>query len=457
MDVYIKTGKRLTFSEYLHIISYIYSKSIDAVKDYVKKMEQQLISGKVTKINYSDNRYNGYYYGNNYIFEITDLKTGKQQTIEFSESIYNGEFITNGKVNSIAFKYVHSLFNILKNIKLCGKVNLEGQNFESIVVMNMHEFTIDLEEEAIDVLLEINIRSDNSLNTFYYDFKSKQLGVVKNNQFFALSSNIAEKLMSALDFYEQYDFDLSEVKLPLAYIDKKGKIYSSNGGWFPREEYYHLSFLDEEKPKEEVDFLKSLLGTNESIDFTTNSENIRNSLKMTLMALKKSKTVLPMYQKIKLRDSIFFKEITSEKKIIDEFFKDPEILSNCNLEHIDFTNADIRGFNFCGSNAQIILQKVYERSIEGTGLKGINLSFQTLDGIVADNADLRDTYITVHIGDTSIVGTKFSDTSSFYLNSVLLSKEMLQKMDISIEKSKEQEIQLSLIRTKYVLERNESL
>ncbi len=172
---------------------------------------------------------------------------------------------------------------------------------------------------------------------------------------------------------------------------------------------------------------------NEEEDTLKNTSQIVDSIKKMLMNLKEKKAKVDNNLKIKIRNIAFYSNITEEKKEIDPFFKDPAILKYCDLSLIDFTNADIEGMNLSNTNASIDVKKVYHQSLKNTNLRNVNLIGQDLDGVVADNADLRGTYIFVSTDKASIVNTKFSSSSTFMLGTKILSLEEASNMGLHIE------------------------
>lgn len=204
-----------------------------------------------------------------------------------------------------------------------------------------------------------------------------------------------------------------------------------------------ISIEDEpENKKENPSFQELVSGNyNYNIDTSSNQKAIIENIKNLLKKLKnnnKSDNI----PKIRITDSIFFCDITSEKKKIDPFFMDPEIIKYCDLSAVNFEDADIRGAYLAYTNARIVLSKVYEKSIEGTNLEGIPLSGQSLDGINADNANLKSTGVFVSVDRASIINTKFSDSTVFMLGTRVLTDEEVKAMGILV--SEEQEVASNL-------------
>lgn len=165
-----------------------------------------------------------------------------------------------------------------------------------------------------------------------------------------------------------------------------------------------------------------------------NIKNIANSIKAILQKLKENDTDPTKVPKIKIRNLAFYTYISDDKKEIDPFFNDPDIIKYCDLSLIDFTNANIEGFDLSDTNANIILDKLYNKSIKNANLRNINLMRQDLDGILADGADLRGTYVFVSIEKTSIIGTKFSNSTTFMLETRILTESEVKELGIQVEK-----------------------
>ena len=165
-----------------------------------------------------------------------------------------------------------------------------------------------------------------------------------------------------------------------------------------------------------------------------NIKNIVNSIKAMLQKLKENNTDPKKVPKIKIRNLVFYNYIGDDKKEIDPFFNDPDIIKYCDLSLIDFTKANIEGFDLSNTNASIDLDKLYNKSIKGTNLKNVNLMRQDLDGILADGADLRGTNVFVSIEKTSIIGTKFSSSTTFMLETRILTESEVKELGIQVEK-----------------------
>ena len=188
----------------------------------------------------------------------------------------------------------------------------------------------------------------------------------------------------------------------------------------------------------------SHLESPEEIKESKNTENIIYSIKVMLQKLKENSIDPNQVPKIKLRNQTFYSRISESKKEIDAFFKDPEIIKYCDLSLIDFTNADIENVDLSNTNANIDLEKLYQKSILNAKLRNVNLIRQDLDGILADGADLRGTGIFVSIDKTSIVNTLFSSESVFMLETKILDASEVEKLGIKVEKEEEKDLSLVL-------------
>ena len=182
----------------------------------------------------------------------------------------------------------------------------------------------------------------------------------------------------------------------------------------------------------------------EEIQESKNTERIIYSIKVMLQKLKENNTDPNQVPKIKLRNQVFYSHISESKKEIDVFFKDPEIIKYCDLSLIDFTNADITNVDLSNTNANIDLEKLYQKSILNSKLRNVNLIRQDLDGILADGADLRGTGIFVSIDKTSIVNTLFSSEAVFMLETKILDASEVEKLGIKVEQEQEKNLGLVL-------------
>ena len=328
------------------------------------------------------------------------------------------------------FKIEEQYFTLqVDEINYANKANNENFDFMQIYPYTKTIYRLDLESQ----IGEHTIYYYNPLkNIFYYDeYANKMLPVSHQEK---LASLLPKLKLDELSF-----FALNTIKT------KAQTLYSSNGfDWTTKKpNIFTLTFNPSIRLGYELDIPeKEHLVSNSSInaylvneeeDTLKNTSQIVDSIKKMLMNLKEKKAKVDNNLKIKIRNIAFYSSITEEKKEIDPFFKDPAILKYCDLSLIDFTNADIEGMDLSNTNASINLKKVYHKSIKNTNLRNVNLIGQDLDGVVADNADLRGTYIFVSTDKASIVNTKFSSSSTFMLGTKLLSLEEASNMGLHIE------------------------
>ena len=165
-----------------------------------------------------------------------------------------------------------------------------------------------------------------------------------------------------------------------------------------------------------------------------NIKNIAGSIKAMLQKLKENNANPEKVPKIKIRNLVFYSYISDTKKEIDPFFNDSDIIKYCDLSLIDFTNAYVEGFDLSDTNANIILDQLYNKTIKNANLRNVNLMRQDLDGILADGADLRGTYVFVSIEKTSIIGTKFSSSTTFMLETRILTESEVKELGIQFER-----------------------
>ena len=328
------------------------------------------------------------------------------------------------------FKIEEQYFTLqVDEINYANKANNENLDFMQIYPYTNTIYRLDLESQ----IGEHTIYYYNPLkNIFYYDeYANKMLPVSHQEK---LTSLLPKLKLDELSF-----FALNTIKT------KAQTIYSSNGfDWTTKKpNIFTLTFNPSIRLGYELDIPeKEHLVSNSSInaylvneeeDTLKNTSQIVDSIKKMLMNLKEKKAKVDNNLKIKIRNIAFYSSITEEKKEIDPFFKDPAILKYCDLSLIDFTNADIEGMNLSNTNASIDVKKVYHQSLKNTNLRNVNLIGQDLDGVVADNADLRGTYIFVSTDKASIVNTKFSSSSTFMLGTKILSLEEASNMGLHIE------------------------
>lgn len=174
----------------------------------------------------------------------------------------------------------------------------------------------------------------------------------------------------------------------------------------------------------------------------TLSNGVKSNIKNILTNLKNSKIILKPEEKISIPNSLFFSSISDEKKEIDSFFLDQEILVNCSLKKIDFTNADLRGVDLSNTDAKIVLNRLYLKSIENANLKNVSLLGQDIEGINCNGANLMNTDLTaISIDQCSIQGTIFDDTTCFLLGMSVLDNEIVKKMGIDIRTNNQSNIE----------------
>lgn len=300
----------------------------------------------------------------------------------------------------------------------------------------------------------IVIKASNTQdNIFYYDFDRERLEENVRD----ITKKLNDKIMDALPVLEFGDIPLFMID----FIRKVGTKYyktSFSGEWMSGEVNFALkllcNYVDVERKymvpynvqsKKEIKnktFLEELKKEGDSVHLEK-MDDIAGSIKYFLSNLKEKGVVLNTLQKIKIPDKIFFREISDEKKIIDDFFSDIDIIKNCDLSEIDFTNAVLEEANLEDSGANIVLSEVYGGSIKNANLKGMALYGQELEGIVADGANLRNTGIVVMVDKVSIKGAKFSLGTTFMLNNMVLSEEIVRSMGIELYQE-EEEIKLEL-------------
>ena len=328
------------------------------------------------------------------------------------------------------FKIEEQYFTLqIDEINYADKDNNENFDFMQIYPYTKTIYRLDLESQ----IGEHTIYYYNPLkNIFYYDEYANKMLPVSHQEKLA-------SLLPKLKLDELSSFALNTIKT------KAQTLYSSNGfDWTTKKpNIFTLTFNPSIRLGYELDIPeKEHLVSNSSInaylvneeeDTLKNTSQIVDSIKKMLMNLKEKKAKVDNNLKIKIRNIAFYSSITEEKKEIDPFFKDPAILKYCDLSLIDFTNADIEGMNLSNTNASIDVKKVYHQSLKNTNLRNVNLIGQDLDGVVADNADLRGTYIFVSTDKASIVNTKFSSSSTFMLGTKLLSLEEASNMGLHIE------------------------
>ena len=328
------------------------------------------------------------------------------------------------------FKIEEQYFTLqVDEINYANKANNENLDFMQIYPYTNTIYRLDLESQ----IGEHTIFYYNPIkNIFYYDAFGKKMLPVKHQEKLVA-------LLPSLKLDELPSFALNTIKT------KANLLYFSNEfGWSTKKpSLFTKIFHPDMKIGYELDIPeKEHLVSNSSINAyldeeeentLENTSQIVGSIKSMLANLLENNAQIDSKLKVKLRNIAFFSSITEEKKEIDPFFKDPAILKYCDLSLIDFTNADIEGMDLSNTNASINLKKVYHKSIKNTNLKNINLIGQDLDGIIADNADLRGTHVFVSTDKASIVDTKFSSSSTFMLGTHILTIEEASNMGLHIE------------------------
>ncbi len=189
-----------------------------------------------------------------------------------------------------------------------------------------------------------------------------------------------------------------------------------------------------------IDFSNFIEEEPEETEKEENTKNIANSIKNMLHKLKENRVDPSSSPKIKIRNTVFYAKVSDVKKEIDPFFHDSDIIKYCDLSLIDFTNADIEGYDLSNTNAKIDLTKLYNRSIKNTNLRNVSLMRQDLDGILADGADLRGTNVFVSIEKTSIIGTIFSESTTFMLETQILTADEVRNLGIIVKEEPKEEI-----------------
>lgn len=458
MKEYIEIKDEYPFRECLTIFSYFYNNIINEFNVLAEKIERELIKYKVEEIVIKSNE--------KIKFFLKDLETNEiepslhlfmqnQKLCQYKYYNSNGnshpcQVISESLISDIQ-DIMYKLENI--NIKMNGNITLTDGEFIFTARMNLETINIKVNNLSPGIFLQIYIRSKNKVDIFYYDLATRKLGQLnKNDCFLPLSPLMETKILDAFDTmkFSLLEFIENGLNDTIVSINKNGRVTKPSGYWkfLYEDTHYELEFKENNISCErDVEFLECITCEVE-VEQYDNKESIDKSMKEILTNLKNNKIKLGYGSKIKIPNTLFFNSITPEKKEIDPFFNDPDILINCDLSKINFDNADIRGMDLSGTNIKLVLNKLYKKSIEGTKLKGIDLTGQTLDGITADNADLRDTKVIVYIENTSIRKTRFSDSSPFYLNFILLSEEVVKSMGIILEDSENKEVELLLARQK---------
>lgn len=438
--VYIKSDEKVRFLELLDILSFLQKHYNDNFYKLAEIFESVYPMIKVEESCYGKRFDDVYFY-------FKDLEIDYKDSFLVGVSDYH-IFISSKrykeKMNQLSSKKVEELLGLymraLKNISFSSEI-CDGEYFFS---MELCSSKLGDGFDLNSLCGKIMVRSNEKVDVFYYDFLHRTLGVKKDRNFVALPKHVAEKVLSALNTASGYE--LPSGLVGFLNIAAKRKCKSRRTGEYLDENflrlllfedvYYELDFSLKEKGKNtDVSFM-DYIGKNNAIGTFNNMTTIKESIKAILTNLKESGAVLDYIKKIKIPDTMYFSEVSSERKVIDPFFFDPDILKNCDLSGIDFTNADICGAYLAGSGAQIDLSKIYGNSIEGANLENVCLAGQALDfGINANNANLKGTRVTVCLDGCSICGTKFGTDANFLMGISFVDDETLALMGINIEKS----------------------
>lgn len=245
-------------------------------------------------------------------------------------------------------------------------------------------------------------------NTFYYKYSTNELYRGNGNQMLLLSDDDKRQILGNLPSY-----DLKS--LPKELLDYMRR--------------------NESLTKEEANKFLNLIAGKENID--NSNVKISSSIKQILLGLKKSGYNAEEMPKITITDNFFFSKIDEDRKIIDDFFNDEDILKYCDLSKIDFTNADIRGFYLANTNAKLNINKVYNKDISNSNLEGVSLFGQDLAGIMADGANLIGTHVIVSVDQSSIIGTSFDSNSMFFIKGRNIDLSEARAMGLNIIEAKE--------------------
>lgn len=443
--VYIKEFGKITFKELLDIYSFANIKMCGKMFDIFALIERTAPSYRVKsvscgscpwKISFNlfniENKSEG-----NLILELNPKKDWRYFNWDNMENIPEND-IRKFFNEYLPLFYYHKITDEIEEGKFHLRFELCSREIET-------DF-FDLEK----ILGNIVVLSKTKADSFYYDFTSRQLGLMKGHEFIPFPKQVQEKLLDIMNTIPPMEMpekfkDFLMMNAEILYRNKKtGEFYPPNSfiGTLIGERYYELDLSPKmRKQEEEIEFLDYVKGIKPSI-VGEGCESIKDSIKMILTNLKNSRAQLSYSAMIKIPENLYFKEISSEKKIIDPFFSDPDILKNCDLSHIDFTRADIRKGYFSNTNARINLSTIYGSSIEGANLENVNLVGQTLDGIIADDANLKGTYITVSLDECSIKNTKFGTDATFLLGLNIVDEEMLENMGIVLEDKTINEVML---------------
>ncbi len=287
---------------------------------------------------------------------------------------------------------------------------------------------------------------------FLYDFLIDKIGLEKNGNFVPLKDDIKNMLFSSIpdisfDMFPSLLKDFVRKNFEDKYFcEPTHLIYdqiplSIRLKHFFMPKQWTLSKLFAYSIPETIQLIGSntsinLIGDSQVPEENSLSNDVKSNIKNILTNLKLSKIILNPEQKISIPNSLFFSSISDEKKEIDSFFLDQEILVNCSLKKIDFTNADLRGVDLSNTDAKIRLDCLYLKSIENANLENVNLLGQDIEEINCNGANLIGTDLTaICIDRCSIQGTIFDESTCFILGMSILDNEIVKKMGINIKPS----------------------
>lgn len=474
--VFIRANERATFERYLTLFSFFHRVMLESWQDLAKRFEKEMPIYQVKDIEMEDTK-------DKVIINLYDLKNNYHNRLSLSLNKKNRLLKNLGYPQEIISRLSRSLIEAIQDYFIayqnaCTLLQLNGQleGGKFSVVFDL------VKETAHDTLFgttyhlpfysaygKICIRSNDKMDIFYYDLINRQLGIMeeikaganeqtpwyrdlpsKKERFVPLPIRFQEKILKSLNSMEPLEVPalfqkcLEENSRILYKKNQKEEFYPLDSFWGPflGEKYFELDFTPKEKKEEKSEDFLEFIGAKNTEISTKNSDKIRESIKEILINLKTNGVVLEDSKKVKVTEVMYFCQITPERKEIDQFFFDPEIIKNCDLSRIDFTNADIRNAYLADTNVKLDLSKVYDASIEGANLKNVPLAGQMLDGINADGANLQGTYITVCLDDCSIKDAKFGPDARFLLGFAIVSDELLEQMGISIETEENKEVRM---------------
>lgn len=444
----------ITFEDFLSLVALWYKSQEKELEYEVKKLETLVFDLKFDSILVTCRE-------NKVIDHITfigkDLKNNRPFTNNISPyynpiTHENGSSVLNGKDIGIFTYELQELIESHHEFDFTQRFMIKNANFQ-----------VDIDPPVFEVIktqpkmLPIKVKSKEKIDTYYYNIDNGKLFTKSKNKYFELPINMQVSILSILPEIKMKDLPWLIGSFLIengsaATLKKDGTILDKPLGLINlikgNKGIIVVRVDDEEiiEKKEEQPSFQELLEKNGiySIDTTNNSESIIESIKTILTRLKESNADLNTTPKVTITDRIFFREVTPKKKEINPFFLDSGIIKFCDLSKINFDNADIKGAHLAYSGAKIVLSKVYEKSIEGANLEGISLSGQSLDGINADNANLKNTGVFVSVDRTSIINTKFSDSTVFMLGTHVLTDEEVKAMGILVSEEKEAEANLTL-------------